>query len=355
MESIWVLLHCKQWAQSEAALNSLDPSKEWGRIQRMLAADGFVQSVTNFAASDLDAVPWVVEYLRSHYFPDLSPESSSSPICSDVSEASHTAPRSLPGSPLARSGSTVLSSSGSTSLIGNGARPSMVSGTSVTSSPSAPSTPSTPSRKAASLKSAGLSTVGAQRLASKASISSASAPLDLDAVDRASKVCGVLVRWCLEVLREFSALQALRAERREASSRAASAASELTERQSAVETCSGLVISASSECDLLRDRLADLRQKAADAEKALRDLARLEGYEEQFSSERVQFKQADAPTASQLASEMANLGDFMRLVQEHKAADNPPLLAKPCELERPSSSPKAELMAEEDAEIVVEV
>lgn len=68
LEAVYTVLNCQRWLEG---MRGFDVTKEWNRIQKMLANDGFVQSVLQFNVAGLDVVPHVVDFLVERYFPSL--------------------------------------------------------------------------------------------------------------------------------------------------------------------------------------------------------------------------------------------------------------------------------------------
>ena len=231
MEPVWIVLHCKQFAKGEAALVTLDLSKEWTKIQRMLISDDFVQVITSFDGSDLDSVPWVVDHVASRYFADLLPRQGA--VGGRPSTPSHPSSPSRAGSKLGRSDSR----------------------TSLSGSPTS------------AFKAAGLAAVAGARLAQLPQ-----QPLELEAVERASKACGVLVKWVQQVIREFVVLRQLRAEHASASSKARVTEERAANCRDAAGAAQGRLGEVLAEMEAVARRLAELQAEALHAEKALRDL-----------------------------------------------------------------------------------
>lgn len=360
LESIYLVLNCKQWASNESSLQGLDLSREWAKIQRMLTDDGFVQSMTSFAPSDLDSVPWVVEYVRCRYYSDLSIDhfltadlTQNSQLSIASSRPGSAAPAEAtgaqtPGSWSGRVGSAALAIAGSSIVGGSVCSRSLVA----TAPPS-----QSPKRNR---KSAGLITVGGPRnrkVASEASVS-----LDVESVERANKACGVLVRWCLGILHEFFALQALKAERQENVAMSAAAAAESAEKRIAVQGYAKQLAIALAERDFLRQRLSELHQKAIDAETALANLKDLERLQNFYGDPRKPESLEEKP------QELDTVADFSQRVQANRvhpaalaAPMSPPPLAQVTQEmhEKTVAGQRQEIVntenMEEDPSIVVEV
>jgi len=80
IEAAYILLSFKQWAgMLEEELARWDLTTEWPRIQKSLSREDFVRSVMSLEASDLDALPWVPEFVARRYFPDILEEFMASP------------------------------------------------------------------------------------------------------------------------------------------------------------------------------------------------------------------------------------------------------------------------------------
>lgn len=128
------------------------------------------------------------------------------------------------------------------------------------------------------------------------------------------------------MLREFVLLRALRAELAEVTVLQAAAAAELSTKQGHVKECADRAAAVRAERDAVREKLAALRKKALEAEKALLDLARLKRLESQYGQ-----KEPDPspPVAVGRGNNVGTLGDFMKLVKDAKAAAEPVPVPQP--------------------------
>lgn len=274
LEALWIILNCKLWVKGSTSMQTLDISKEWSKVQRLLTGDNFVKTVSEFNCSELNSVPWVVDYVASQYFSDVALLCGGSLPLAQGIVTTATGDISAIVSPMSGTRSESLGSSAKGVAMLK-ASPSERR-TNRAGSLTAP--PPRGGSSTSSLKTAGLAAVKGNR-------PTQAVALDIDTVERASQACGVLVRWCIQVVREFGLLQALHCERLDAVAGAAAAAPEAAARREAAAACAERLRTALSERDSMRRRLAQLKLAEIDAEKAMRQLAKLQRLQDQMAEE----------------------------------------------------------------------
>jgi len=293
MEALWIVMNYSKLPSDDRALRAIDLSKEWTKIQKMLTADDFVSAVASFDVTQLDNFPWVPDFVVSRYFPEMlsSVASSYSAAVSLTMPASGSKPQSP---------KTVTTTDGSEGQAG-GSRPSSAasggglgcSGRDGAASNKLPSLSQSSSRGSLSKaldSRASLNRTAPTALSPKARSTvslrsdkraSTVAPaevqqLDLETVERASKACGVLVKWCMLVIQEFLSQRLLRVQRDESCAVADSVGKEAAARNEEADACEAKLKAALAERDSLRECLANLREQADAAERALKQLEKLE-------------------------------------------------------------------------------
>lgn len=367
LESVWVVLNCGLWQKGDAALKALDLSKEWAKIQRMLTSDNFVPTVVSFDPARLDTVPWVVDYLTAQYFTDLGQLASPGASVSLLPAASREgAPPSTPGS--ASSSRDVASSPGQASTLGGAqaaqaaqALPRSPSSSSATGVPLARSgtaegsgPPAVALQRAArsqSLQSAGLSAVASRPRMPRQGNVPAQGPLDVSAVEKASKASAVLVRWCLQVVREFVLLRSLRAERAEVIEKVDLAEAVATERRRRALGCQEELDRALAEWEAVRDRLARLRLEAQEAQIALRNMQRLRKFQDSLVGDShtvgSQFRPPTVPKPDEERDyAIERVAEVMRRFEDLRAAAAAPPEAAPPPRAAAAQAAKAKAQAE---------
>jgi len=330
IEAVYTVLQCHTWAGSSGEYPlKLDFTCEWAKIQRMLSNNDFVQSVLEFDVRVLDLVPQVAEFVVSKYFPALRAECGGGG--SNGGAQSLASPASLRSATGAATPRNVAADVGGSEGAGPDATANeLAASTSCApkrSGETSPLLPTTPAQKLQSLPlklekspiamattaaalpsiAAGAELSGrarnrgisAQRNAGAASMAAARLlkttaprksivevnlePLDVAAVEYASRACGALVRWVSEVLHEFVAMRELRTQQ-----------DVCMERLKAVTVChrnledtcdqlqeeKGAVL---SELDNWRARLMQLRAAEIEVDRAHAGLAQLARLEERCS------------------------------------------------------------------------
>jgi hypothetical protein len=264
LEALYVVLSCRpsestgaSWhtvglsriLDAERLSRGLDSEKEWPRIQRMLSSSDFVQSVLSFDVSTLDRYPHVAEFAAARYFPSLrkecAEELSSVVYMDDIGSSASTEKLA----PISLLGPKLRADSLSSKMPFGGATYASPAITGALPPASISSTPRgfrhSMGRMTAPVRlplSARVNASPRLRVEEEARLRAEeeAAGLDVAAVEHASRACGVLVRWVLEVLREFFLLRELRSQRKAATERLDKAVNErkaLEERKLKIKVC----------------------------------------------------------------------------------------------------------------------
>eukprot|EP00747_Dinoflagellata_sp_TGD_P117221 gnl/TRDRNA2_/TRDRNA2_172557_c0_seq1.p1 gnl/TRDRNA2_/TRDRNA2_172557_c0~~gnl/TRDRNA2_/TRDRNA2_172557_c0_seq1.p1 ORF type:complete len:527 (+),score=121.19 gnl/TRDRNA2_/TRDRNA2_172557_c0_seq1:174-1754(+) len=256
--ALWLLLHADRF-QGHPTVR-FDEAKDWPRCQRMLADEGFIGRILDFSPELLDTVPHVPRHIASFYFG-----------------------MSVGGNEQQREDAVPSSPARCTSPSGGGLLPSIV--------PTTPPPPRALSRASTTGSSPDLHGEAPRRSVSKSSSTPGrgtflvglqgmqhqpKAPLEVEAVSRASQPVGALLSWMLELIVEV--MERARLQKELANVDAQLGAAEA--RRAAAENDAAEVEAAlAKKKQLLAEKtqaLEKLQQEQLAAQKAMRDMRKLE-------------------------------------------------------------------------------
>lgn len=230
----WVLLHSERFKGRTSV--PFDEAKDWQRCQKMLADDGFIARILNFDASVFDSVPHVPRHVASHFF--------------------------------------------GISVTGKGVRvPNAPASSSTTETPpdsNAPQQGGSPESDVTppQLELQRRHTEPARRNASR--LDPKVAPLELDAVTRASAPCGALFQWMLELVRESVERYRIKEELLAVEPPLQDAEGRSNQLEMDVAGAEEALARARNSIEELERCLAQLRREQQDAEAAVRNIKKLE-------------------------------------------------------------------------------
>jgi len=267
IEAIYIVLHCQRWLPEDgntgghgsANLRSFDVAKEWKEMQRMLLNDGFVLSVLHFDVGVLDSTPHVAEYVVEKYFPGLRETVQSYPCSASSSNPSSKGLLSRTDLPNIAPKVTKNRTRGNMFLDGL-----------------LPSTPRSAGRVAPA-ESAGKKRTSMFKKSSMEALH-ADEPLDVAAVEYASRACGAMISWVSEVLREFFVLRDLRLQREAFHIQIEELG--LRDREDAIAQIQEELRKLSEQLEGWRLKMAEMKAREFEAERARANLLKLSRLEE---------------------------------------------------------------------------
>jgi len=299
IEAIYIVLNCRRWApDGPEGHRGLDVAKEWNRIQRMLSNDGFVQSVLQFDVAVLEGAPNVAQHVAEKYFPGVLHEARTCSPSSPRGDAAVAESTSLPpvgvissrrwptsaraAGPLAPMEGVLPMASGASSSTAPAA--SAASAAAVAPAPkSFAASPRRERRRGASQVDTVTPRLSRSSVASRSSTEALhDEPLDIAAVEYASRACGAMVTWVWEVLREFFVLRELRLLRQAVLQQLEALG--VWGRDEAIALLQEELAKLYEELESWRARVLELRAREAEAERARASLLKLSRLESRSSA-----------------------------------------------------------------------